>query len=76
MAKKLKPVHPGEVLSEDFMKPYGLCMNKLALDLCVPVTAHRPYRRGATRDHRPYSATTGALLQDHRTILAEPADEI
>jgi plasmid maintenance system antidote protein VapI len=26
--KKLKPVHPGEILSEDFMKPYGLSMNK------------------------------------------------
>jgi antitoxin HigA-1 len=38
MAKKLKPVHPGEILSEDFMKPYGLSMNRLALDLRVPVT--------------------------------------
>jgi antitoxin HigA-1 len=38
MAKKLKPVHPGEILSQDFMKPYRLSMNKLALDLRVPVT--------------------------------------
>ncbi|MGC1169038.1 MAG: HigA family addiction module antitoxin [Candidatus Acidiferrales bacterium] len=38
MSKKLKPVHPGEILIEDFMKPYGLSMNKLALDLRVPVT--------------------------------------
>jgi len=38
MAKKLKPVHPGEILSEDFMKPYSLSMNRLALDLRVPVT--------------------------------------
>src|SRR5271169_4003434 len=38
MAKKLKPVHPGEILSEEFMKPYKLSMNKLALDLRVPVT--------------------------------------
>jgi antitoxin HigA-1 len=38
MARKLKPVHPGEILSEDFMKPYRLSMNKLALDLRVPVT--------------------------------------
>jgi antitoxin HigA-1 len=38
MAKKLKPVHPGEILSEDFMKPYRLSMNRLALDLRVPVT--------------------------------------
>ncbi|MFZ3218109.1 MAG: HigA family addiction module antitoxin [Candidatus Acidiferrales bacterium] len=38
MTKKLKPVHPGEILSADFMKPYRLSMNKLALDLRVPVT--------------------------------------
>ena len=38
MARKLKPVHPGEILHEEFMKPLGLSMNKLALDLRVPVT--------------------------------------
>ncbi len=38
MPRKLKPVHPGEILREEFMKPLGLSMNKLALDLRVPVT--------------------------------------
>ena len=38
MAKKLKPIYPGEQLREEFMKPYGLSMNKLALDLRVTVT--------------------------------------
>ncbi len=38
MAKKLRPVHPGEILREQFMKPLGLSMNKLALDLHIPVT--------------------------------------
>jgi antitoxin HigA-1 len=38
MARKMKPVHPGEHLREDFLKPYGLSMNKLAMDLRVPVT--------------------------------------
>jgi antitoxin HigA-1 len=38
MKKKLKPIHPGQVLSEDFMKPHRLSMNRLALDLRVPVT--------------------------------------
>ncbi|MGD0842309.1 MAG: HigA family addiction module antitoxin [Candidatus Acidiferrales bacterium] len=38
MPKKLKPVHPGEILLEDFMKPHHLSMNRLALDLRVPVT--------------------------------------
>ena len=35
---KLAPIHPGEILREDFMKPLGISMNRLALDLHVPVT--------------------------------------
>lgn len=55
MAKshRLPPIHPGEILYEDFMKPLGISMNRLALDLRVPVTriadiVHR--RRGITPD--------------------------
>lgn len=35
---KLKPIHPGEILQEEFLKPLGLSMNALALSLRVPVT--------------------------------------
>ena len=38
MSKKLKAVHPGEILREEFMAPLGLSANRLALDLRVPVT--------------------------------------
>jgi antitoxin HigA-1 len=34
--EKLKPVHPGEVLLEEFLKPMGLSQNRLALDIRVP----------------------------------------
>jgi addiction module HigA family antidote len=37
-ASLMPPVHPGEVLREDFMKPLGLTINKLALELHVPAT--------------------------------------
>jgi antitoxin HigA-1 len=53
MAKKLKPVHPGEILGEDFMKPHKLSMNRLALQLRVPVTRIADIvaeRRGITPD--------------------------
>jgi len=33
--KKLHPVHPGEVLFEEFLKPKGLSQNRLALDIGV-----------------------------------------
>ena len=34
--KKLAPVHPGEVLQEEFLKPMGLSQNRLALQIGVP----------------------------------------
>jgi antitoxin HigA-1 len=51
--KLLPPIHPGEILRADFMEPLGLSMNRLALDLRVPVTriaeiVHQ--RRGITPD--------------------------
>ena len=35
-ANKLSPVHPGEILREEFMKPRGLSQNALARALSVP----------------------------------------
>lgn len=34
--EKLPPVHPGEVLLEDFMKPLGLSQYRVAKDIGVP----------------------------------------
>lgn len=34
--KKLPPIHPGEILLEEFLKPLGMSMNKLANVLHVP----------------------------------------
>jgi addiction module HigA family antidote len=53
MAKRLKPVHPGETLREEFMAPLGLTMNRMAMDLRVPVTRIADIvneRRGVTAD--------------------------
>jgi len=36
--KLMAPVHPGEILREDFMKPLELSVNSLALELHVPAT--------------------------------------
>ena len=48
-----KPVHPGEMLREEFMKPLGISVNSLALELHVPVTRISEIvneRRGVTAD--------------------------
>ena len=34
--RKLAPVHPGEVLLEEFLKPMNLSQNRLALSIGVP----------------------------------------
>ncbi len=34
--KLLEPIHPGEILLEDFMKPLGVSINRLARDIVVP----------------------------------------
>jgi addiction module HigA family antidote len=33
---RLNPIHPGEVLAEEFLKPLGLSQNRLALAMGVP----------------------------------------
>lgn len=35
MTDKLKPIHPGEVLLEEFLKPMNLSQNRLAIDIGV-----------------------------------------
>lgn len=35
MTEKLSPIHPGEVLLEEFIKPMGLSQNRLAIDIGV-----------------------------------------
>jgi addiction module HigA family antidote len=53
MTKLLPPVHPGEVLKEEFMKPLGLSANALARAIRVPanrVSAIINGDRGITAD--------------------------
>ncbi len=35
MTDKLNPIHPGEVLLEEFLKPINLSQNRLAIDIGV-----------------------------------------
>ncbi len=36
MEERLPPIHPGEVLAEDFMEPLGLSQYRVAKDIGVP----------------------------------------
>lgn len=53
MKKKLQPVHPGEVLLEEFLKPMGISQNRLALNIGVPARRINEIvlgKRGVTAD--------------------------
>ncbi len=51
--RNLPPIHPGEQLREEFMKPFELTAYRLAHDIGVPVTRIQAIiaeRRGITGD--------------------------
>lgn len=65
-SKKLPPIHPGGILREDFMKPLGLTMNRLALGLRVPAT------RIAEIVHERRSVTADIALRLGRYFTTTP----
>jgi addiction module HigA family antidote len=64
--KLLPAIHPGEILRADFMEPLGLSMNRLALDLRVPVT------RIAEIVHQRRSVTPDTALRLARYFNTSP----
>lgn len=45
-AKVLSPIHPGETLREDFLKPLGMTDHRLARELLVPAARINDIVRG------------------------------
>lgn len=58
---RLRPVHPGEVLREDYLVPLGLSVNALALALGVPATRIHEI----VKERRAVTADTAARLAKH-----------
>ena len=51
--KLLEPIHPGEILLEEFMKPMEISINRLARDIAVPpgrISGIVNGKRGITAD--------------------------
>lgn len=55
---RLRPVHPGEVLREDFLVPLGLSVNALSVALGVPATRIHEI----VKERRAITADTAARL--------------
>ncbi|MDX9956010.1 MAG: HigA family addiction module antitoxin [Anaerolineae bacterium] len=65
--ERLSPVHPGEVLLEDFMKPLGLSQYRLAHDIGVPPLQISQIVRG----QRAITAVTALRLARCFSMSAE-----
>ncbi|HEV6967775.1 MULTISPECIES: HigA family addiction module antitoxin [Roseateles] len=55
---RMRPVHPGEVLREDYLAPLGLSVNALAVALGVPATRIHEI----VKERRSVTADTAARL--------------
>jgi addiction module HigA family antidote len=64
---RMPPLHPGEMLREDFMKPMGLSSNALAMELRVPVTRISEI----VRERRGITADTALRLARYFNMSAE-----
>lgn len=60
-ANALRPVHPGEILREEFLRPLGLSANALAVALRVPATRIHEI----VNERRGISADTAMRLARH-----------
>jgi len=55
---RMRPVHPGEVLREDYLAPLGLSVNALSVSLGVPATRIHEI----VKERRAVTADTAARL--------------
>jgi len=63
----MPPLHPGEMLREEFMKPLGLSANALAMELRVPVSRISEI----LRERRGISGDTAILLARYFNMSPE-----
>lgn len=63
----MRPIHPGEILREEFMVPMGLSANALAIALRVPA----PRINDIARERRAISADTALRLSRYFGTSAE-----
>ena len=61
LVNHMRPVHPGEILREDYLTPLGLSVNALSIALGVPATRIHEI----VKERRAVTADTAARLAKH-----------
>ena len=76
MVKKLAPMHPGEVLREEFLVPLGLSAGALAKACGVPRTRIERIANEETAITADTALRLGKALGTSAELLVEPAERI
>ncbi|MBN8729602.1 MAG: HigA family addiction module antidote protein [Acidobacteria bacterium] len=66
-AKTMDPIHPGEILREEYLVPLGMTANRLAMELHVPATRIHEI----VKERRAISADTALRLARHFGTTAQ-----
>jgi antitoxin HigA-1 len=67
MTKKIKPIHPGEILQEEFLTPFKISQYRLAKDIAVAPIRISEIIRGS----RAISADTALRLGKYFNVSPE-----
>jgi addiction module HigA family antidote len=65
--KKMRPIHPGEILLDEFMRPLNVSINRLARDIVV----HPGRISGIVKGKRAVTADTALRLAKYFGTTAE-----
>ena len=74
MAKKLQPLHPGEVLREEFLIPMELSQSGLARGISVPLRRINEIVHGARRVTADTATSSRAFFWHIPGVLARPSN--
>ncbi len=67
MMNKMRPVHPGEIIKEEYLEPLGMSVNALAMALRVPA----PRINDVVRQKRAVSVDTALRLARYFNTTAQ-----
>lgn len=63
------PVHPGEILLEEFLKPLSVSQYRLAMEIGIPARRVKRDRARPAPYQCGYGAAAGAVLRHFRAVL-------
>ena len=74
--RRLPPVHPGEILRDEFLTPMKISVCELANAIKVPRTRVNDIVLGTPGDHNRYRDSPRAILRHIIRVMDQPSDAL